>query len=432
MSPRPSRLLALLVSSVFALGSVFPVMPAFAADAPATSDTKQASGKVYSQQELDELLAPIALHPDALLAQILMASTYPLDVVEAARWRKANPKVEGQALEDAMVKQTWDPSVRSLTTFPTVLDMMSEKIDWTQKLGDAFLGQQQGVMQTVQKLRGKAKDAGSLSNTKEQTVKTSTEGGSQVIIIEQADPQVVYVPTYNPATVYGSWWYPAPPPYYYYPPGYVPGAAFFTFTAGVIVGGALWGNCNWGHNDINIDVDRYNQVNHFDKNNVNNIKNGKWEHNTDRRRGVPYQSQGAQSKFGGSQVQNNQARDEFRGRAETGRQDLGQQNFDRNAAGNRPSASTSDRASAGNRAGGGAADNRAGSMDRSAGGDRSGGYDRGSAQPRASASDRSSGSAFGGVNSGARANDYSSRGSASRAGMSGGGARSGGGGGRRR
>lgn len=431
MSYRPSRLLALLVSSVFALGSVIPVAPAFAADAAPAASAKQASGKVYSQQELDELLAPIALHPDALLAQILMGSTYPLDVVEAARWRKANPKLEGKALEDELAKQAWDPSVKSLATFPSVLDMMSEKIDWTQKLGDAFLGQQKAVMETVQKLRTKAQQAGSLSTTKEQTVSTANEGGTTVIKIEQADPQVVYVPTYNPAVVYGSWWYPAPPPYYYYPPGYVPGAAFFTFTAGVIVGGALWGNCNWGGNDINIDIDRYNQVNHFDKNNVNNIKNGKWEHNTERRRGVPYQSQGAQSKFGGAQAQNNQARDEFRGRAEAGRQDLGQQGFDRNAAGNRPSAGTSDRTGAGNRAGGGASvDNRAAGMD------RGGVSDRSSTQPRASASDRSSSSAFGGVNSGARANDYSSRGSSSRAGMSSsarssGGARAGGGGRRR-
>ncbi|GAA5174716.1 DUF3300 domain-containing protein [Niveibacterium umoris] len=427
MPSRPSRILSLLISGAVAFTVSAPLVPAFAETAPASAPAKQSSGKVFSQQELDELLAPIALHPDALLAQILMASTYPLDIVEAARWRKANPKIEGQALEDAMVKQSWDPSVKSLTTFPTVLDMMSEKIDWTQKLGDAFLGQQTEVMQTVQKLRAKAKQAGSLADTKEQKVTTSNEGGSSVIIIEQADPKVVYVPTYNPAVVYGTWWYPAPPPYYYYPPGYVPGAAFFTFTAGVIVGGALWGNCNWGHNDININVNRYNQVNHFDSNNVNNIKNGNWQHNPEQRRGVPYQSQGAQSKFGGAQVQNNKARDEFRGRAESGRQDLGQQGFDRNAAGNRPSAGTSDRASAGNRAGGGAADNRASSMD------RGGGYDRGSAQPRASSSDRSSSSAFGGVSSGARANDYSSRGSSSRAGMSsGGGARAGGGGGRRR
>jgi len=429
MSYRPSRLLTLLISSAFVMGSVVPVAPAFAADAAPASTAKQATGKVYSQQELDELLAPIALHPDALLAQILMGSTYPLDVVEAARWRKANPKLEGKALEDELAKQAWDPSVKSLATFPTVLDMMSEKIDWTQKLGDAFLGQQKAVMETVQKLRAKAKQAGSLADTKEQKVSTANEGGTTVIKIEQADPQVVYVPTYNPAVVYGTWWYPAPPPYYYYPPGYVPGAAFFTFTAGVIVGGALWGNCNWGHNDINIDIDRYNQVNHFDKNNVNNIKNGSWQHNPEQRRGVPYQSQGAQSKFGGAQVQNNQARDEFRGRAEAGRQDLGQQNLDR-GAGNRPSAGTSDRASSGGRTSGGASvDNRAAS-------DR-GGADRGSSQPRASTNDRSSNSAFGGVSSGSRANDYSSRGSSSRAGMSssahaGGGARAGGGGGRRR
>lgn len=399
MSSRRSRVLALLLSGAAVLAAGIPGAPV-SAQTTASAAEKQGAGKVFSQQELDELLAPIALHPDALLAQILMGATYPLDVVEAARWRKANPALKEKALEEALVPQPWDPSVKSLATFPTVLDMMSEKLEWTQKLGDAFLGQQKAVMETVQKLRAKAKSAGSLTTTKEQTVKTSTEGGSQVIIIEQASPEVVYVPTYNPATVYGTWWYPYPPPYYYYPPGYVPGAAFFTFTAGVIVGGALWGNCNWGGNDINIDIDRYNQVNHFDKNTVNNIKNGKWEHNPERRRGVPYQSQGAQSRFGGAQVQNSKARDEFRGRAESGRQDLGQGNFDRGSAGNRPA--TSDRR----------------------GPQRS---------PSATAGTSDRGAAFNNMNAGARANDYSSRGSSSRAGMQGGasrpsaGARSGGG-----
>ena len=152
-----------------------------------------------------------------------MASTYPLEIVEAARWSKANPDVTGDAVAGAVQSQTWDPSVKSLCAFPTVLAKMNEKIDWTQKLGDAFLAQQKEVMQAVQILRDKAKETGNLKSTKEVTVKEEpAPAGSpapQTIIIESPDPEVVYVPTYNPAVVYGAWAYPYYPPYSYYPPG---------------------------------------------------------------------------------------------------------------------------------------------------------------------------------------------------------------------
>ena len=194
-----------------------------------------------------------------------MASTYPLEIVQAARWSKEHPEVKGDAVAKEMEKQAWDPSVKSLVAFPEVLTMMNEKLDWTQKLGDAFLAQQKDVMDAVQRLRTKAKDAGNLKSTKEQTVKTepAPAGASapQIIIIESPSPEVVYVPTYNPTVVYGAWPYPAYPPYYYYPPAYVPGAAFFSFSMGVVVGGALWGNCNWGGGDVDIDVNRYNEFN---------------------------------------------------------------------------------------------------------------------------------------------------------------------------
>ena len=173
-----------------------------------------------------------------------------------------------------MQSQTWDPSVKSLCAFPTVLTMMNEKIDWTQKLGDAFLAQQKEVMQAVQVLRGKAKETGNLKSTKEVTVKEEpAPAGSpapQTIIIESPDPEVVYVPTYNPTVVYGAWAYPYYPPYYYYPPGYAYGAAFWSFTAGVIVGGAIWGNCNWGGNDVDIDINRQNN---FNRNEINTNRN---------------------------------------------------------------------------------------------------------------------------------------------------------------
>src|SRR5690349_8522155 len=211
---------------------------------------------VFKQEELEQLVAPIALHPDSLIAQILMASTYPLEVALADRWTKQNASLKGDALTKALESQDWDPSVKSLVNFPQVLTMMSEKLDWTQKLGDAFLADQKKVLDTIQSLRTKAQAAGHLESNKEQTVVVE----EKIIKIEPANPQVVYVPTYNPTVVYGAWPYPAYPPYYYYPPMYPPGAAFFSFTAGVIVGGALWGSCGWGwgHSEVNINVNRYN------------------------------------------------------------------------------------------------------------------------------------------------------------------------------
>src|SRR5689334_16137090 len=209
--------------------------------ASAAAGTTQASSKIFSQKDLDELLAPIALYPDALLAQVLMASTYPLEVVQAARWQEQNPGLKEAQLEQALQQQAWDPAVKSLAAVPQVLTMMSEKLDWTTKLGDAVLAQQDDVLKTVQTLRGKADEAGNLKTSEQMVVKKETENSVQVIKIESPKPDVVYVPTYDPATVYGPWWYPYPPPYYYYPPGYgygyYPGLAF---GAGIIVGAAIW------------------------------------------------------------------------------------------------------------------------------------------------------------------------------------------------
>ena len=183
----------------------------------------------------------------------------PLEIVIAERWVKANPNLKGKALEDALQKQSWDPAVKSLAAFPQVLTMMSEKLDWTQKLGDAFLAQQQDVMATAQALRTKAVGQGTLKDSKEQKVITEVQNNTTIIKIEPANPEVVYVPTYNPTVAYA--WYPAYPPYYWYPPGYAYGGALLGFTAGVIIGGALWGNCNWGGGNVNIDVNRYNNFN---------------------------------------------------------------------------------------------------------------------------------------------------------------------------
>jgi hypothetical protein len=192
------------------------------------------------------------------------------------------PGPANQALKDALQTQSWDPSLKSLAAFPQVLTMMNDKLDWTQKLGDAFLAQQKDVMEAVQRLRTKAQAQGHLQTTPEQKVIVEQPAGSQttVVKIEPSDPQVVSVPTYNPTVVYGAWPYPAYPPYYYYPPGYVAATALFSFGVGVAVGSALWGSCNWYNADVDIDVNRYNNFNRA------NIRSGKWEHNVEHRKGV--------------------------------------------------------------------------------------------------------------------------------------------------
>ena len=172
---------------------------------------------VFSQQELDQMLAPIALYPDSLLSQILMASTYPIEVVQAARWSRANPNLTGDQAVKAVEQNNWDPSVKSLVAFPQILGMLDEKLDWMERLGDAFLSQQQQVMDTVQDLRQKAQAAGNLKSN--EIVRVAPQG--QTIIIEQANPQVIYVPYYNPTVVYGPWWWADYPPIYWGPwPGY--------------------------------------------------------------------------------------------------------------------------------------------------------------------------------------------------------------------
>src|SRR2546430_11530629 len=211
---------------------------------PPTILAQQAEQTVFKQEELDQLLAPIALHPNPLVSQILMASTYPLEVVQADRWAKQNASLKGDALTAALEKQDWDPSVKSLVNFPQVLTMMSEKLDWTQRVGDAFLADQKKVLDTIQSLRAKAQASGNLQTTKEQTVIVE----EKIIKIEPATPQVVYVPTHNPTVVYGAWPYPAYPQYYYYPPGYV-ASSMMAFGAGMAMG-AAWGYA-WGNNDYN-------------------------------------------------------------------------------------------------------------------------------------------------------------------------------------
>ena len=426
------KIFALVLCAVLAFPAASQAPPPPASPPPQGAT---AGDKSFSQGELDQLLAPIALYPDALLAQVLMASTYPLEIVEAARWVKANPGLKDKALEDALQAQRWDASVKSLTVFPQVLAMMNEKLDWTQKLGDAFLAQQADVLATAQELRKKAQAQGALKDSEQQKVVTTQENNTTVIKIEPTNPEVVYVPTYNPTVVYGAWPYPSYPPYYYYPPGYVAGGALLGFTAGVIVGGALWGNVGWGRGDVNVNVNRYNNFN------KTNISNGNWNHNVNHRGGVPYRDQKVSQQYGRGQNANAASREQFRGRAESGQQAIQRGDVSRDSV-NRA------QAGAGQRDFGGAS---AGQRDFSNAGQRGGGdYNRGGAGDY----NRGGGggaSAFDTRGGGAQTRDYSNRGASSmnasrssgnmqrasgggggaaRAGGGGGGARAGGGGGR--
>ena len=156
-------------------------------------------------EQLDALTAPIALYSDTLLAQVLIASTYPAEVAQAGQWAQQNSSLQGAALDNALQQQPWDPSVKALVQVPTVLQQMNSRMDWNQQLGDAFLAQQADVMDSVQRLRQRAQGAGQLMTTEQQVVVTEGAGASQTIVIEQANPQVMYVPSYQPQVVYGGW-----------------------------------------------------------------------------------------------------------------------------------------------------------------------------------------------------------------------------------
>ena len=220
------------------------------------------------QAELEKLLAPIALYPDDLVAQILTASTYPIEVVQASRWVSAHPNVHGDALADAMQQEPWDASVKGLAAVPQVLAMMNDKLDWTQQVGEAFLAQPDATSYAIQQLRSKAEANGNLKSSDKIRVSRVAPPEPppplgplpgdvdpallppppppEYIMIEPVDPGVYYVPIYDPYVVYGPWLWPAYRPFYWYPPGYVVGAAVIGFSVGFFVGSALWCHYNWG------------------------------------------------------------------------------------------------------------------------------------------------------------------------------------------
>jgi hypothetical protein len=285
----------------------------------------------FGPEELEQIAAPIALYPDALLAQVLMAATYPLEVVMAARFVQANPGLAGEPLNEALTAQSWDDSVKSLVAFPQVLGMMNEQLAWTQKLGDASLAQRDELMDAIQRLRARAQAEGTLATTPQQvvTVEPAPAPGPPIIGIEPAAPGVVYVPTYDPLVVYGPWPYPLYPPYYYYPPGWIVGG-FFTFGVGIVVGTALWGRCDWPHHRIDLDVGRYQRftrIVNVDRDRSELIRGRlipggerlTWEHSPEHRRGVLYRTEGLQRLFGRPVAPDPAAREVFRGREDVGR-----------------------------------------------------------------------------------------------------------------
>lgn len=378
------------------------------------------SSQILKPEELDQLVAPIALYPDTLLSQVLIASTYPLEVVEAERWVKQNKNLKGDALKKAVDPKKWDDSIKALAATPDVLGMMSDKLDWTQKLGDAVLAQQADVMDAIQRLRQKAQANDKLKTTKQQKVTTSTQAGKTYVAIEPTEPNTVYVPYYDPAVVYGSWPYPAYPPYYFGAPGYIAGGLLATglaFGAGYAVGawahGGNWwgGSVNWGNNNININND------------IDINKRNKWEHNVEHRHGVRYNNDSVKQKFAKGDIGNRDQRMDFRGR--DGQQVL-KPGSDRpgDRPGGRPETRPGDRPGAGDRPG---KDARPGGdrpgKDARPGGDKRPGGDRPQARPQGP----QKGGGFDGVNRPGGADR--ARGQASLGPRGGGGPRIGGGGG---
>ncbi|HEV7324433.1 MAG TPA: DUF3300 domain-containing protein [Bosea sp. (in: a-proteobacteria)] len=414
------------------------VPPAGGGASPVTA-AEQAS---LSAIELDALLAPIALYPDALLAQLLMASTYPLEVVQADRWVAANKKLKGDQLKAAAEKQPWDASVKSLVATPSVLEMMSRNLDWTQKLGDALLAQQPDVMDGIQRMRARAYDARKLVSGTQQKVTVQQEAAKRTILIEPASPDTIYLPYYDPAVVYGAWPDPTYPPYYFPAPAVIATGVLATgiaFGAGYALGrwttsGYWGGSVNWVGGAINIDRNR---VTH-------------WQHNPQHRHGVRYRSDAVGQRFSNNAIRSGSAdRMNFRGRDDgQGLRPGGERGGAGIAA--RPDQRPADRPRAEarpERPGGGRIEtgNRPGSDRVRPGGGRLGaGHDRGSAPPRAAAQPRHPGSgtglgrpgrdsAFGNMQPGRAANLHSQRGHASMARAPAGGGRGmhGGGAGRR-
>ena len=278
----------------------------------------------FSNEELEQLAAPVALYPDPLLAQVLMATTYPVEVVQAARFVQANPTLRDRQLDEALRYQNWDDSVKTLAQFPQILAMMDDKLDWTQRLGDAFLAQEQDLMDAVQVLRARAQAQGTLTSSPQQVVTVQ----APYIYIQPASPQVIYVPVYNPLIVYGPWPYPAHQPYYYRPVGWPVATGFFGFGGGIFVGFGLWGTFDWHRHVVFVDVARYRRFTEV----VNvegrrgEIERGRigpregdrlaWQHDVRHRENVEYRHTAAQQHVATPRPTVVPSREPFRGRVD--------------------------------------------------------------------------------------------------------------------
>jgi hypothetical protein len=425
------------IASFLAVFLQGPILSVAQTPAPAPAAAPAAADKGFSAEQLEQMVAPIALYPDSLLMQVFMAATYPLEVVEAARWREKNKGLTGKDLEEALKELEWDTNIKALCGFPDVLKEMNEKLDWTQDLGDALLGQQADLLDAVQRMRGKAFESGNLKTTEQQTV---TQKEDKIIVIQSSNPEVVYVPTYSPTVVYVGWSYPS----YYYPAFYAPvpaGYGLMAFGVGVAWGAALSGNCNWGwgHSDVDINIEQNNNFNNNTNNNYQKNQNSNtnaqnksgnkasFQHNPEHRGGVNYKDKGTASKYGGAGGSNRVSRDQARGYSKgqptAGTRDVGGAGGGRGAgagdrAGQQPGAGAGNKAGqqpgagAGNRAaqqpgggaGAGAASRGGGGRSSSAyGGSSNPGLDRSASSRGASSSgSRSYGGGGGGRGGGGR------------------------------
>ncbi len=428
LSKLTQSFVALLCSALLLPGDVTPV----AQSQEPAADASQQEAAPLSADQLDSLVAPIALYPDPLLAQMLAASTYPLELVQLQQWLAKNKTLKDKALVDAVEKEPWDPSVQAMAVVPDALKRLTDDIQWATDLGNAFLAQQSEVMEAVQRMRAKAEGKGNLKSNEQMKVETKVVESKSVIVIEQSNPQVVYVPSYDPVVVYGAPAYPYPP-IYYPPPGYYAAGMAISFGVGMMVGAAMnggWGwGCGWGGNNNvtinnNNNFNRNSNINGGNRNNINggnrnNINGGNrpggggnnWQHNPQHRGGTPYGNKATANKFGGTSRGDSMSNRQSNARQNQGQRGGGQQagNMDRGGGGRQQSG-------AGNRGAGG-------------GGDRVG--DR-STSPgsRSSKSDAFGGASRGSTGSSAKAS--SSRGSSSMGGSRGGGGGSRSGGGRRR
>jgi Protein of unknown function (DUF3300) len=425
--------------------------------------------------QLDSLVAPIALYPDPLLSQVLVASTYPLEIIQLQQWIQKNSTLKGDDLTNAVQKQDWDPSIQAMAVFPDLVKRLADDIKWTTDLGNAFLAQQSDVMDAVQRMRMKAQAAGNLKSNEQMNVETKVVETKTVVVIQPANPQVVYVPTYNPVVVYGPPVYMYPyPPIYYPPPSYYAAGAVFAFGVGVAVGSYYrggWGyNSGWGHhNTVNININNnyishYNRtninnvnrtnINNVNRNNINNVNrngNNTWQHNPQHRGGTPYSNKATANQYGGTTRGDSMSTRQANARQQQGSSTRQQPSASNrgataaNRAGSNAGAGTSNLSAAGaNRAGSNAgtrpsnpganATNRAGSnvsanpSNMGANRGSGGGNNIGNRQiPTGNASGNTG--AFGGASSKASAQASSARGASSMgASRGGGGARSGGGG----